>query len=120
MTDVRRWSMGLLMLAMAGWLGLATLINNTSPTSRARAAFLALLFVAVASTVAFVLVMGRLRLRVPIPRQDPWRDARRGILAAVAVTLSAWLRMQGVLDSTGALFMLVAAVTLEVLFVTRT
>jgi len=107
------------MLAMAGWLGMATLVNNTSPTPPARAVFLVLLFVAVGATVIFLLVMGRLRLRVPVPRKDPWRDARRGVLAAVAVTLTAWLRMQGALDSDGALFMLVAAVTMEVLFVTR-
>jgi hypothetical protein len=111
--------MGMLMLAMAGWLGLATLVNNTSPTPAAKVVFLALLFVAVGATVTFLLVMGRLRLHVPVPRKDPWRDARRGLLAGVVVTLSAWLRMQGALDSSGALFMLVAAVALEMLFVTR-
>lgn len=119
MTDVRRWGMGLLMLAMAGWLGLAALVNNTSPTPLARAVFLALLFVAVGATVTFFLVMARQRLGPPTPRKDPWRDARRGVLAAVAVALSAWLRMQAALDWTGALPLLAAAVVVEVLFVTR-
>jgi hypothetical protein len=111
--------MGLLMLAMAGWLGLATLVNNTSPTAPARAIFLALLFVAVGATVSFLLVMARQRLGTPTPRKDAWRDARRGVLAAIALTLSAWLRMQEALDWTGALLLLGAAVVVEVLFVTR-
>lgn len=119
MTDTRRWGMGLLMLAMAGWLGLATLVNNTSPTPPARAIFLALLPVAVGATVTFLLVMGRQFLTTPAPRRDPWRDARRGVLAAITVTLIAWLRMQGALDWLGALLLLGAAVVVEVLVVTR-
>lgn len=119
MTDTRRWGTVLLMLAMAGWLGLATLVNNTSPTPPARAIFLVLLFMAVGTTVAFLLVIARQRLGLQTPREDPWRDARRGALAAVAITLSAWLRMQAALDWTGAFLMLGAVLVLELLFLTR-
>ena len=105
----REMTIGAAFMAALSWAGLAWLVCRTSPGPLTRPLFLALLFVALMSTL--------LPVTLHLGGQD-LRAIRRSGWAALFITLCAWLRMIRALNWLVALILLGAFGLIEFLVLT--
>jgi hypothetical protein len=109
------------LVCVLSWVGLGYVVWNTDPALTAnRLAFLALLFLAVLTLLSAVAHYLRFRFRsAKSYRSDIRRSYREGALAALFLTLCAWLRMGQALNWINALLLASALALIEVFVLLR-
>jgi hypothetical protein len=108
-------------VCVVSWLGLGYVVWNTDPALTVnRLSFLALLFLALLTLLSAVAHYLRFRFRsAKSYRSDTKRSYREGALAALFVTLCAWLRMGQALNWINALLLASALALVEVFVLLR-
>lgn len=109
----------LLLLATLGWLGVATLIFNTSPTALNQIFFFILLFIALLSTISPLVAVWHARFTTGHVPGDRWRAIREGALVSLFIVTCLWLQVTRSLDWTSALLMFGAIVLIEAVVLIR-
>ena len=109
----------LLLMATLGWLGVATLIFNTSPTALNQIFFFTLLFIALLSTISPLVAVWHARFTTRHAPDDRWRVIREGALVSLFIVTCLWLQVTRSLDWTTALLMFGAIVLIEAVVLIR-
>lgn len=117
----RRVWMASFVVCVLSWMGLAYVVFNTDPTvALNRLSFLALLFLALLATLSPLAHYLHFRFTTRKSyRSDVWRSFREGGLAALFLSLCAWLRMGQALNWINALLLLCALALIEVFILIR-
>ncbi|NIN64832.1 MAG: hypothetical protein GTO63_09050 [Anaerolineae bacterium] len=120
MSSRRLW-MVCFVVCVLSWVGLAYLIFNTDPAVPLnRLWFLVLLFVALLATLSPLAHYLHFRFTARSAyRSDNRRSFREGGLAALFLSLCAWLRMGQALNWINALLLLCALALIEVFILVR-
>ena len=108
-------------VCFSSWVGLCYVVWNTDPALTVnRLLFLALLFMALLTLLSALAHYLQFRFRpVKSYRSDVKRSYREGALAALFLTLCAWLRMGQALNWINALLLLSALALVEVFVLLR-
>jgi len=107
-----------ILMAIVGWWGIYELTNRALPGEPgALALFLALLFLAVTSTLAPAVAYLNRRLAPGPTARDPWRFLRHSAWASVCLVAYAWLQVHRALNVGYALVIPLILVAVEVLIV---
>jgi hypothetical protein len=108
-------------VCLSSWLGLCYVVWTTDPAlTENRLVFLALLFLGSLTLLSALAHYLRFRFRSPkLYRSDIKRSFREGALAALFLTLCAWLRMGQALNWINALLLLSALALIEVFVLLR-
>jgi len=108
-------------VCLSSWLGLGYVVWNTDPAlTENRLLFLALLFLGLLTLLSALAHYLRFRFRSPKSyRSDVKRSFREGALAALFLTLCAWLRMGQALNWINALLLLSALALIEAFILLR-
>ena len=108
-------------VCLSSWLGLCYVVWNTDPALKvSRLLFLALLFLGSLTLLSALAHYLRFRFRsAKSYRSDIKRSFREGALAALFLTLCAWLRMGQALNWINALLLLSALALIEVFILLR-
>lgn len=110
----------LLLLATLGWLGVGTIILNSSPTFVNLLAFFGLLYVALVGTISPLAAVWHARFAGPqVQSADRWRPIREGALVSLFLITCLWLQMNRALDWASALLMFGAVVLIEAAVLVR-
>jgi hypothetical protein len=117
----RRLWMASFVVSVLSWMGLAYVVFNTDPAvALNRLSFLVLLFLALLTTLSPV--SHYLHFRFTARKSylsDIWRSFREGGLAALFLSLCAWLQMGQALNWINALLLLCALALIEVFILVK-
>jgi hypothetical protein len=117
----RRLWMASSVVCVLSWIGLAYVVFTTDPAvALNRLSFLALLFLGLLTTLSPLAHYLHFRFTARKSyRSDVWRSFREGGLAALFLSLCAWLRMGQALNWINALLLLCALALIEVFILIR-